>query len=90
LIASGAGAGQPLNEELHRVSSTTLRCIRDSFLKSVEAVAWAFRRAASQLYGTAASYIEGHAARCICAPVESIESDGDNVRLRLAGRVRAG
>jgi len=78
-----------LNEELHRVSVHYAALVfRDSFLKSAEAGRMGVPAVPlSQLYGTAASYIEGHGGKVhLRAAVESIESDGDNVRLRLAGK----
>jgi zeta-carotene desaturase len=83
-----------LNEELHRVSVHYAALVfRDSFLKSAEAGRMGVPAVPlSQLYGTAASYIEGHGGKVhLRAAVESIESDGDNVRLRVGGEeVRAG
>ena len=83
-----------LNEELHRVSVHNAALVfRDSFLKSAEAGRMGVPAVPlSQLYGTAASYIEGHGGKVhLRAAVESIESDGDNVRLRVGGEeVRAG
>jgi squalene-associated FAD-dependent desaturase len=77
-----------LNEELDRVSVPYAALVfRDSFLKSAEAGRMGVPAVPlSQLYGTTASYIEGHGGKVhLRAPVDAIESDGDNVRLWVGG-----
>ncbi|MGB8889744.1 MAG: hydroxysqualene dehydroxylase HpnE [Candidatus Korobacteraceae bacterium] len=82
-----------LNEELDRVSLRYAALVfRDSFLKSAEAGRMGIPAVPlSQLYGTASGYIEAHGGEVyLRAPVDAIESDGDNVRLRVGGEeVRA-
>ncbi len=77
-----------LNEELDRVSIPYAALVfRDSFLKSAEAGRMGVPAVPlSQLYGTAASYIEGHGGKVhLRAPVESITSDIEGVLLRVSG-----
>jgi squalene-associated FAD-dependent desaturase len=82
-----------LNEELDRMSVHYAALVfRDSFLKSAEAGRMGVPAVPlSQLYGTAAEYIEARGGNVhLRAPVDSIESDGDNVRLWIGGdEVRA-
>ncbi len=77
-----------LNEELDRVSVHYASLVfRDSFLKSAEAGRMGVPAVPlSQLYGTAAEYIEARGGKVhLRAAVDSIESDGDNMRLRIGG-----
>ena len=77
-----------LNEELDRVSVPYAALVfRDSFLKSAAAGRMGVPAVPlSQLYGTAASYIEGHGGKVhLRAPVESIDSDIEGVLLRVSG-----
>ena len=77
-----------LNEELDRVSVPYAALVfRDSFLKSAEAGRMGVPAVPlSQLYGTAASYIEGYGGKVhLRAPVESITSDIEGVLLRVSG-----
>jgi zeta-carotene desaturase len=82
-----------LNEDLDRVSVRYAALVfRDSFLKSAEAGRMGLPAVPlSQLYGEAASYIEGHGGSVhLRAAVESLSSDGGGVRIRVGGEeVRA-
>jgi zeta-carotene desaturase len=82
-----------LNEELDCVSVHYAALVfRDSFLKSPEGGRMGVPAVPlSQLYGTAAEYIEARGGKVhLRAAVDSIESDGDNVRLGVSGEeVRA-
>ncbi len=82
-----------LNEELDRMSVHYGALVfRDSFLKSAEAGRMGVPAVPlSQLYGTAADYIEARGGKVhLRAAVDSIESDGNNVRLQVGGEeVRA-
>jgi zeta-carotene desaturase len=77
-----------LNEELDRVSVHYAGLVfRDSFLKSPEAGRMGVPAVPlSQLYGTAGEYIEARGGKVhLRAAVDSIESDGDNLRLQVGG-----
>jgi squalene-associated FAD-dependent desaturase len=77
-----------LNEELDRVSVHYAALVfRDSFLKSPEAGRMGVPAVPlSQLYGTAGEYIEARGGKVhLRAAVDSIESDGDNLRLQVGG-----
>jgi zeta-carotene desaturase len=82
-----------LNEELDRVSVHYAALVfRDSFLKSPQAGRMGLPAVPlSQLYGTSAEYIEARGGKVhLRAAVDSIESDGNNVRLWIGGEeVRA-
>jgi zeta-carotene desaturase len=82
-----------LNEELDRVSVHYAALVfRDSFLKSPQAGRMGVPAVPlSQLYGTSAEYIEARGGKVhLRAAVDSIESDGNNVRLWIGGEeVRA-
>jgi len=75
-----------LNEDLNHVSLRYAALVfRDSFLKSADAGRMGLPAVPlSQLYGEAASYIEGHGGRVhLRAGVESISSSGDGVSIRV-------
>jgi zeta-carotene desaturase len=77
-----------LNEDLDRVSVRYAALVfRDSFLKSAEAGRMGLPAVPlSQLYGEAASYIEGHGGRVhLRASVESLSSDENGIRLSVGG-----
>ena len=77
-----------LNEELDRVSvRSAAHVFRDSFLKSAEAGRMGLPAVPlSQLYGTAAGYIEERGGRVhLRAAVDSIREDGNAVHLSVAG-----
>ncbi|MGC2112354.1 MAG: hydroxysqualene dehydroxylase HpnE [Candidatus Korobacteraceae bacterium] len=77
-----------LNEELDRVSVRYAALVfRDSFLKSAEAGRMGLPAVPlSQLYGTAADYIEARGGKVhLRAPVESIGSDSGGVNLKVGG-----
>ena len=82
-----------LNEDLDRVSVRYAALVfRDSFLKSAEAGRMGLPAVPlSQLYGEAATYIEGHGGKVHCrVAVESISSSADGILLRVGGEeVRA-
>jgi squalene-associated FAD-dependent desaturase len=77
-----------LNEELDRVSLRYANLVfRDSFLKSAEAGRMGVPAVPlSQLYGTAAHYIEARGGKVhMRAAVESVKADDDGVRLCVGG-----
>ena len=77
-----------LNEDLDHVSVHYAALVfRDSFLKSAEAGRMGLPAVPlSQLYGEAASYIEGHGGKVhLRAGVESIASSGDGVVIQVGG-----
>jgi zeta-carotene desaturase len=82
-----------LNEDLDRTSVRYAALVfRDSFLKSAEAGRMGVPSVPlSQLYGTAAQYIESHGGRVqLRAPVESIRADENGIRIMVGGEeVRA-
>ncbi len=80
-----------LNEELDRTSVRYAALVfRDSFLKSAEAGRMGLPAVPlSQLYGTAADYIEARAGKVnLRSAVESIASDGEGVRVGIGGEER--
>ncbi len=80
-----------LNEELERVSVRYAALVfRDSFLKSAEAGRMGVPAVPlSQLYGTAADYIEARGGKVhLRAAVESIASHNEGVLLRVSGEER--
>jgi zeta-carotene desaturase len=82
-----------LNEELDRVSVRYAALVfRDSFLKSADAGRMGLPAVPlSQLYGTAAEYIEARGGKVrLRATVDSIRSEDDGVHISVAGEdVRA-
>jgi zeta-carotene desaturase len=82
-----------LNDELDRISVRYAALVfRDSFLKSAEAGRMGLPAVPlSQLYGTAAQYIESRGGKVhLRAAVDSFQIDGDGVRLNVGGEaVRA-
>ena len=81
-----------LNEELDRVSVRYAALVfRDSFLKSAEAGRMGVPAVPlSQLYGTAAHYIEARGGQVhLRAAVDSVRCDADGVRLCVGGEERA-
>ena len=77
-----------LNDELDRISVHYAALVfRDSFLKSAEAGRMGLPAVPlSQLYGTAAQYIESRGGKVhLRAAVESFQIDGDGVRLNSGG-----
>ena len=77
-----------LNEDLDRISVRYAALVfRDSFLKSAEAGRMGVPAVPlSQLYGTAAQYIEARGGRVhLRAAVESFRADPDHVHLCVAG-----
>ncbi len=77
-----------LNEDLNRISvSYAALVFRDSFLKSAEAGRMGVPAVPlSQLYGTAAQYIEARGGKVhLRAPVDSFRAEGDQVRLCVGG-----
>jgi squalene-associated FAD-dependent desaturase len=77
-----------LNDELDRISvSYAALVFRDSFLKSAEAGRMGLPAVPlSQLYGTAAQYIEERGGKVhLRAAVDSFQLDGDGVRLNIGG-----
>jgi zeta-carotene desaturase len=77
-----------LNDELDQVSVRYAALVfRDSFLKSAEAGRMGLPAVPlSQLYGVAASYIEARGGHVhLRAPVESIKSDDEGVRVCVGG-----
>ncbi len=77
-----------LNDELDRISVHYAALVfRDSFLKSAEAGRMGLPAVPlSQLYGTAAQYIESRGGKVhLRAAVESFQIDGDGVRLNAGG-----
>ncbi len=77
-----------LNEELDRISVRYAALVfRDSFLKSAEAGRMGVPAVPlSQLYGTAAQYIEERGGKVhLRAAVDSFRTDGDGVRLCVGG-----
>jgi squalene-associated FAD-dependent desaturase len=77
-----------LNEDLNRISvSYAALVFRDSFLKSAEAGRMGVPAVPlSQLYGTAAQYIEARGGKVhLRAAVDSFRADGDQVRLCVGG-----
>jgi len=77
-----------LNEELDRVSVPYAALVfRDSFLKSAEAGRMGVPAVPlSQLYGTAADYIEARGGKVhLRSSVDSVQCDGDSARLCLGG-----
>jgi squalene-associated FAD-dependent desaturase len=80
-----------LNEELDRTSVHYAALVfRDSFLKSAEAGRMGVPAVPlSQLYGTAANYIEARTGKVnLRSAVESITSDGEGVKVGVGGEVR--
>ena len=81
-----------LNEDLDRVSVRYAALVfRDSFLKSAEAGRMGVPAVPlSQLYGTAAHYIEARGGKVhLRAAVDSIRADADGVRALRRRRRRA-
>jgi squalene-associated FAD-dependent desaturase len=82
-----------LNEDLDRISVRYAgQVFRESFLKSAEAGHMGVPAVPlSQLYGTAAEYIEARGGKVhVRASVDSVQADGDGVQLRIGGEeVRA-
>jgi squalene-associated FAD-dependent desaturase len=77
-----------LNDELDRISVPYAALVfRDSFLKSAEAGRMGLPAVPlSQLYGTAAQYIESRGGKVhLRAAVDSFQIDGDGVRLNAGG-----
>ncbi len=77
-----------LNDDLDRVSVRyAAQVFRESFLKSAEAGRMGVPAVPlSQLYGTAASYIEARGGKVhLRASVDSVYADGDGVRLCAGG-----
>ncbi|MGA7462312.1 MAG: hydroxysqualene dehydroxylase HpnE [Candidatus Korobacteraceae bacterium] len=77
-----------LNEDLDRISVRYAALVfRDSFLKSAEAGRMGVPAVPlSQLYGTAAQYIEARGGKVhLRAPVDSFRADGVQVRLCIGG-----
>jgi squalene-associated FAD-dependent desaturase len=77
-----------LNEDLDRMSVRyAAQVFRESFLKSVEAGRMGVPSVPlSQLYGTAADYIEARAGKVhMRAAVDSVRGDADGVQLRVGG-----
>jgi zeta-carotene desaturase len=82
-----------LNEDLDRISVRYAALVfRDSFLKSADAGRMGLPAVPlSQLYGQAASYIEGHGGKVhLRASADFLSCDGDGVQVRVGGEaVRA-
>jgi squalene-associated FAD-dependent desaturase len=78
-----------LNDDLDRVSvAYAAQVFRESFLKSAEAGRMGVPAVPlSQLYGTAARYIEARGGTVhLRASVDSVDADGDGVRLCVGGQ----